>query len=150
MRPLDIECDFESPGGFVFQPGAIIGRWCLGRRRALQAQDIECRHAWCAGHAFFAAHRLQTERLIENVQVVTDGVASIGIDHGDGYALALIPGSMQDGVVVRVGHRLRSEAPATRRVALRLRWRRRTGRHKLPLCHGRHENIAGCHRRDGR
>ena len=64
MRPLDIERDFESPGGFVFQPGAIIGRWCLGRRRALQAQDIECRHAWCAGHAFFAAHRLQTERLL--------------------------------------------------------------------------------------
>ena len=63
----------------------------LGRRgrRALEVELLERGHPRGAGHAFLAAHRLDAEGLIEDVQIVGHRVAAPAVDDADRHASAI-------------------------------------------------------------
>jgi hypothetical protein len=87
MRGLDIERDLERPRALVLLMRPVT-RLRLRRRGAVDRELAELRHAGCTGHAFLAAHRLQAEGLVEDVEVVRHRVAPVGVDDGDRDALA--------------------------------------------------------------
>ncbi len=131
---LDVKRNLERPRALVLLPRALRGRRrSLGGRRALHVQLAEGRHAGGAGHALFAAHRLQAECLVVHMKIVCNRVAAVRVDDGDGHAFAVPPLGIQRPKVVRGRGRFRSEAPPAGADALRLCRRSRRRRHLVVL-----------------
>ena len=132
---LDVERDLERPGRLILETRSVAG----GRRggRAVRMEDVELRHPRLARHALLAAHRGEAERLVVDVEVVLDRVASPRVHDRDRHAGSVRARVVQGLQVVGRADARGREAPATDGEALRFGRRRLARGDELVVAHGR-------------